>query len=103
MPDVIVAPKIITTRKDHQCLGCMDKIPKGSKADVQVNAADGEIYRVYLCLPCAEHWDEAFRDDYVDGDGLSLGQLIDICHDYYNRDCETCQKERFSERNGRCS
>jgi len=92
MPEVIEAPHEIITRKGHICFGCEEIYPKGTKMEVHVNKEDGEIYRLYLCKHCLEHWDEPWLDAmyYVD-EGLSQGELKTFCNEYKGRTCEECK------------
>lgn len=58
----ILSEKIVTTRKEHQCMGCLRIIPAGSKMYRQTNVFD-EIGTFKLCLTCNELMDYIEPDD----------------------------------------
>lgn len=45
---------IKSTRKDHKCEGCCEKIKKGSSAEYNVGNWYEGFYYYYLCTPCSE-------------------------------------------------
>ena len=64
--------KLVTTRKKHQCYGCLDRIPIGACARniVSVESASGDLGHFYLCLHCSafvEVKSEAWGDDPSEG------------------------------------
>lgn len=47
--------KQVTTRKDHKCMGCVEVIPKGSKAIFHKGKYDEEFYRYHLHIECHQY------------------------------------------------
>jgi hypothetical protein len=43
---------MITTRKDHKCLGCEEIIPKKTKAVYQTGKTDDDFFRYHLHVEC---------------------------------------------------
>lgn len=63
----ILSDKIVTTRKEHDCLACFGKIPKGARMHRQVNVVDGiQVWK--SCMTCYE-LTTVFREDFEDMDG----------------------------------
>lgn len=60
--------KITSTRKEHECEGCLEKIPKGSEAVRGSGTFEGEFYSYIICMPCDAHLTE-YRDKFEDGWG----------------------------------
>lgn len=94
MPEVIEEPKIVKIRKPHDCFGCGEIFPKGTEMECQVNKDDGELYRLYICLPCAKHWNEPFKDSFVDA--LGYGELKEFCQQA-GKTCETCRESEIEK------
>ena len=46
--------KIVKTKKEHQCITCNRKIPKGKKAYNYKGIFEGEWQNWYMCIPCDE-------------------------------------------------
>lgn len=59
---------IKSTRKEHECDGCRELIPKGSKAVRGTGVFEGEFYSYIICIPCGNHLFE-YHDKFVDGWG----------------------------------
>ena len=55
---------IKSTRKEHRCWGCLERISKGSQAQYDTGRIGGEFYAVHLCMPCVEYASK--YDDYKD-------------------------------------
>ena len=69
MTDIIEEIEVKKTRKPHMCFGCLEIIPVGSPAHVQVNNDMG-IWRIYTHPACEEiirGMDMHYDDDYVEG------------------------------------
>lgn len=47
-----ISEKEVKVRKDHQCLGCLKVIPKGTIANRQTNVDGGKIYSIYTHTYC---------------------------------------------------
>jgi len=70
----VLKDKIVTTRKDHQCFGCLKMFPAGSRMAYQFNVDSGDTSSIYTCRPCAEimkttdpddPWSGAFCEGYA--------------------------------------
>ena len=67
--------KHVKTKKPHQCHGCAEIYPAGSKMEYVVHADQREILTSYWCETCEtviagwESW------QYDSGDGIGLGEL----------------------------
>ena len=60
---------LVKVRRNHDCFGCYAKIPKGTKADIQVRAYDGKLFTLYLCKKCKEkHLKMCPEDEFSAGD-----------------------------------
>jgi hypothetical protein len=46
---------IKSTRKEHRCWGCLERISKGSQAQYDTGRIGGEFYAVHLCTQCVEY------------------------------------------------
>lgn len=63
----VLRHEIIKTRKDHRCFGCLNIIPKGSMANIQVNNDGGTLNSLYSHLTCEKIINEMAIDmDYDD-------------------------------------
>lgn len=75
--------KQVTTKKDHQCTGCMDVIPKGAKSVYHTGKYDDSFYRYHLHLEChqfmikhKEHLLDGVWDGCVNDIGRELQERI---------------------------
>ena len=59
--------KVVKTRKDHQCLTCGSKIPKGLKVHYCSGVYDGEFYNYYMCEFCKHIFEIDENIDISDG------------------------------------
>ncbi|MDA8212113.1 MAG: hypothetical protein M0021_09585 [Clostridia bacterium] len=50
------------TRKEHQCKGCLIKIPAGSGAKYFAGRVEGEFSTGYLCKECDKYLREHSKD-----------------------------------------
>lgn len=67
--------KIKHTRKEHKCMGCLKKFPKGHSLYYGSGIFDGDFFAGYLCGPCnRELYNGDYRDGYSDGE-LRIGRL----------------------------
>ena len=46
--------KIVKTKKEHRCITCERKIPKGKKAHHYNGMWEGDWQNWYMCVPCEE-------------------------------------------------
>lgn len=60
--------KIKSTRKEHECEGCCEMIPKGSEAVRGSGIFEGEFYSYIICMLCDTHLTE-YREEFADGWG----------------------------------
>lgn len=74
MSDFYSEHQVKKTRKDHKCLGCCEKISKGSTAFYTVGTNDDGLHDYYLCVPCREYLD---RNPMESGDFWCEGDLGD--------------------------
>jgi hypothetical protein len=65
------------TRKPHRCFGCLEMIPIGSPAHVQVNADGGKIDRFYTHTTCQRIIDNM---DLRYGDEIDEGCVVEEMH-----------------------
>lgn len=51
---VVLANRMLVTRKSHTCVICAETIPAGMRvrAQSEVNRDDGLVGRFYVCAPC---------------------------------------------------
>ena len=63
------------TRKDHKCLGCYEKIPRGLSASYIAGTNEDGFSAYYLCVPCRTYLDQL---DWQDGDFWTEGELGNI-------------------------
>lgn len=68
--------KVEKTRKDHVCLGCLNKIPKGSTAFNNSGYFE-DFYNYYLCLECKEFLIKYNRHEIIE-EGLFDGCVNEI-------------------------
>lgn len=57
MSDFYSERQIKKTRKDHKCLGCREKIPKGTTAFYISGVYEGDFGAYYFCIPCRDYLD----------------------------------------------
>ncbi|MBZ9856735.1 hypothetical protein LB566_23365 [Mesorhizobium sp. CA13] len=62
---VLLANKMLLTRKPHDCVICAETIPAGTRvrAQSEVNREDNQVGRFYVCVPCCEAIAKRFDDD----------------------------------------
>ena len=61
--------KWVTTRKKHQCFGCLRKFPAGSELWRCVFTDGGSAYSIYTCAVCeAVYADWPGNEEYGEGD-----------------------------------
>lgn len=58
----IIESEKVKTRKEHECVGCLRKIPKGTKMNVVI-FEDGGIYHAYWRPVCQHILNETFFED----------------------------------------
>ena len=66
MSDLYREKHVKKTRSEHMCLGCTEKIPKGSEALYIVAVFEGDFGAYHLCKPCR---------DYLDRNPISRGDF----------------------------
>ena len=76
----ILRDEDVKTRKDHRCFGCLEIIPKGSIAHVQVNTDAGYLGSIYTHRSCEKIMKEISRDMYH-GDTLEEGCVTEYLRD----------------------
>jgi len=90
---------IKSTKKDHQCVCCSIKIPKGSSCIYQSGKYDGDLVSQYVCHNCNNLYNEYSADmgnDYEMWDEICeylrerlIEKHCEVCGDYdkENREC----------------
>lgn len=53
----------VKTRKEHNCHGCLEIIPKGTYLYYQTGIGNNKIYTIYTCDRCLK-WCKGCRDCY---------------------------------------
>lgn len=48
----VLKNKVVTTRKEHQCFGCNEIYPPGTKMEYTVSVDQGDFLTAYWCLIC---------------------------------------------------
>jgi hypothetical protein len=72
--DILKDEDIKRTKKPHRCFGCLDIIPAGSPAHVQVNNDLGKLGSIYTHIYC----EQIMRDMEMDyDDTYSEGCVLD--------------------------
>ena len=64
----ILNSKYLTTRKEHECIGCCRKFPVGSKMMRTTYATDHYIESFYLCNTCCIIAGNYPNDSFCKGD-----------------------------------
>lgn len=64
----ILNNKYLTTRKEHECVGCCRKFPAGSKMMRTTYATDKYIESIYLCKVCSLIAANYPNDEFCRGD-----------------------------------
>ena len=67
----IISYKMVKTRKEHRCVGCARKMPKGSNMQSVTSSNDGKILRDYWCNTCQTYWNKYMRYE----DEVGYGEL----------------------------
>ena len=75
MSDFYNEHQVKKTRKDHKCLGCRERIFKGTTAFYIAGTNEDGFNAYYLCAPCRDYLD---RNPCEDGDFWSEGDLGNI-------------------------
>ena len=68
--DILRDEDVTKTRKPHRCFGCLEIIPSGSKAHVQINNDLGKLGSIYTHLWCEaimREMDMDYDDTYSEG------------------------------------
>ena len=76
----ILNDKIVKTRKDHQCHGCLKTIKSGSNVWSQTVADSGECYTTYNHKICRSVLNAIYNNDPY-GDGVEEG-FMNCINDY---------------------
>lgn len=66
----VLNDKKVVTRKPHECIGCGEIFPKGTRMNLQTSVQDCGICSVYTCLDCERlmpYWDTSLEDGYPYG------------------------------------
>lgn len=72
----VLSSKVVTTRTPHNCWGCGNPIPVGTKVQCVTGVDDSRIGSVYWCDNCKvfmqtlDHWDTE--------NGFCYGELKDM-------------------------
>ena len=72
----------LKTRKDHECHGCRETIPKGTECYSQTCVDDG-IYTIYVCDACKEYC----------GDCQECFEMEEA-YEGYVKECKSCKYNR---------
>ena len=89
----ILSQKIVKTRKEHQCWGCIEKIPVGTECDRTVTVDMGKAFSSYLCQNCMDYCNEHLdMRDYEDG--LDMGFVNIERQQYPEREQEVTDEQR---------
>lgn len=68
--DILRDEDVTKTRRPHRCFGCLEIIPKGSPAHVQVNNDLGKLGSIYTHIWCEQimsEMDMSYDDTYSEG------------------------------------
>jgi hypothetical protein len=68
---VLLANRMLVTRKPHDCVICREMIPGGTRvrAQSEVSRDDNQVARFYVCVPCCEAIAKRFEDNGAAIDG----------------------------------
>ena len=72
MSDFYREKHVKKTRSEHRCLGCTEKIPKGSEALYLVAVFEGDFGAYHMCLTCMDYID---KNPSVAEDGFREGEI----------------------------
>lgn len=73
-----IRDKVVITRKEHMCWGCLKKFPPKTEMHSQTNVED-VIYTLYHCMDCQEELTKIDFSEYIDD--LQAGWKRDIDYD----------------------
>ncbi len=62
--------KFVTTRKPHQCWGCGEAFPAGTRMDYTTGVFCGDFYSSYYCEDCHDWLAHADPEYFQDGIGF---------------------------------
>lgn len=48
----MLSDKTVKTRKEHQCMGCLQHFPAGTETSSQTIADNGTVYTFRMCMSC---------------------------------------------------
>ena len=65
--------KLVTARKPHQCWGCAETFPAGTRMDHTAGVWSGDFYSSYYCETCHDWLVE--NQNYFRDMGISLGDV----------------------------
>lgn len=65
--------RFVTTRKPHQCWGCGEMFPAGSRMEHTAGVWGGDFYSSYYCDTCHDWLVE--NQDYFLDNGIGLGDV----------------------------
>ncbi len=68
----ILRSKIVVTRKEHQCFGCNNIFPLGSRMHYTVSVESRDFLSAYWCLVCVAVMDDW---DYEDCQYIEQGSV----------------------------
>ena len=74
----VISSKVVTTRKNHQCVGCRGMIPAGRRVERQV-VRDDVIYQCYTCEIC-----QAVIDSWPYPKAFCEGWIIEECYESWS-------------------
>ncbi len=64
--------RFVTTRKPHQCWGCAETFPAGTRMDYVAGVFDGDFSSTYYCETCSEYL--SAHPEYFE-DGIGFGDV----------------------------
>lgn len=72
---VLLSDKMVKTRKEHQCHGCLEIFTPGTEMNRQGVVCDGQAFSIYMCHTCLDFCDDhpeelpddAWEDGYEEG------------------------------------
>ena len=64
--------QFVTTRKPHQCWGCAETFPPGTRMDLTAGVFQGDFHSAYYCEDCSNY---ATNNPECFENGIGLGDV----------------------------
>jgi hypothetical protein len=87
MNDIVIAQKIVKTRKEHRCWGCGTSYPAGTEMEHIVSVVEDTFGRAYYCKICVKVMEEHRKEiQYWDNGTIGYRELKQEFTEYYDKE-----------------